>query len=189
MEFDDYEVDDIVNNLKKTKKIKSGSKGKRGERGIVDDLNNRFRQLFDKNPEWGQFSRSVGSGNRWGQRVFLPQHAKDTFSGDLTCPAQFLFTIESKSGYNEIDLYNCIVGKCKELDTFLEQASSDSERVKKKPLLIWKKDRKNRIAFLHVSELTDRPDKYLVYKDWIGVCFNWLLGQEDEFFFNLLPCP
>lgn len=60
---EDAEVEDIFD--KPSKRIKSGKKGKRVELEVVKDLNGRFSQILSKNPDWGSFSRSVGSGNRF----------------------------------------------------------------------------------------------------------------------------
>lgn len=187
MDNDEIEVDDVTLNLNKKKKIKTGSKGKRAERNIVHQLNNRFIAILAANPDWGQFSRSVGSGNRWGQVTNLPKHAKDTFSGDITIPENFKFVIESKNGYNDIDLINCFEGVCRELDNFLGQVTSDSERSGRIPLLIWKKDRKKQMAFVRKETLNEKtyPEVYLTYKNWIGLDFGYLLSFDDNFWFNL----
>lgn len=188
---DDLDIEDITENLNKKKKIKSGQKGKTGEREIVNDLNVRFADLLAKNPTWGAFSRSVGSGNRWGQNVNLPQHAKDTFTGDLVAPAHFLFVIESKKGYNDIDIFDCFSGKCSGLDEFLKQVTDDSVRSGRKPLLIWKKDRKAKVAFIARSDFFSAKDGHsinknlLFYKEWIGLPLENLLKLQDDFFFNL----
>jgi hypothetical protein len=191
---DDLDIDDIVENLDKKKKIKSGRKGKSGEREIVNDLNERFADLLAKNPTWGAFSRSVGSGNRWGQNVHLPQHAKDTFTGDLVAPSNFKFVIESKRGYNDIDLFDCFSGKCTGLDEFLKQVTDDSVRSGRKPLLIWKKDRKPKLAFVTEKDFDGQPafrghssvlSTFLFYKEWVGMPLQELLLYTDDFFFNL----
>lgn len=185
MSTEDYEVEDITKNVK-SKKIKCGSKGKRGERDIIHLFNNRFAKLLSEHPDWGGFSRSVGSGNRWGQVFSLPQHAKETFSGDITCPKNFKFVLESKCGYNDIDLFNCIVKNEKGLDEFLEQVSADSGRCGKIPILLWKKDRKGRIAFMRDNDVNYKlPLNYIKYNSWCGVDFNYLLSLEDNFFFIL----
>ena len=93
------------------------------------------------------------------------------------------FVIESKKGYNKIDLVNCFSGKCSELDEFLKQVSSDAERTKRKPLLIWKKDRKEDIAFLRESDLPNKPKLYLLYNGWIATTFDFILSHPDNFFF------
>jgi hypothetical protein len=181
---EELEIDDLLLNHK-NKKIKSGVKGKRGEREIVNILNSRFKILLNENPTWGGFSRSVASGARWGQNVNLPKHAQDTFSGDITSPTNFKFVLESKIGYNSIDLYNCINGDCSELDKFLTQVTNDSIRSSKLPLLLWKKDRKERIVFVKNIDDFSVINNYLIYKDWFCVNFKEFLKLSDKYFFNI----
>jgi len=192
-ENDDLDVDDITENLNKPKRIKTGKKGKKGELDIVNDLNLRFVELLTKNPTWGGFSRTIGSGNRWGQQVNLPQHAKDTFTGDLVTPTNFKFVIESKKGYNDIDLFDCFSGRNRGLDEFLKQVNDDSVRSGKKPMLIWRKDRKEKLVFLKQNNFGDEElsglhtysSATLFYKEWIGLIFSGLLLKPDDFFFEL----
>lgn len=184
--MDDYEVENILDN-EKPKKIKSGNKGKRVERDLVKLLNSRFEDILSKNPSWGQFSRSVGSGNRWGQVSNLPQHAKDTFSGDLTIPLNFKFVVESKGGYNDVDLCCMFDGGVRQLDVFLTQVSDDSIRCNRKPILIWKKDRKPRLSFLLTKDMPKDFDlTYAVaYREWTGVSFANLLEEtSNDFWFT-----
>jgi len=178
---EDFIVEDIL--VSKPKRIKSGKKGKRVELNLVKILNKRFVDLFSLHPDWGAFSRSIGSGNRWGQNVHLPKHAQDTFTGDLVCPQFFKFVVESKGGYNDIDLCSAFGGKCKGLDDFMKQVINDSKRSGKKPLLVWKKDRKTSLAIVK-EELP--PFKCLMkYKGWTIVSLEDLLSLDDDFFFSL----
>lgn len=106
---------------------------------LVKILNNRFG---------GGFSRSVGSGNRWSQVTHLPKHAQEVFSGDLIVPQGFKWALESKGGYQNIDLNSVFVGGSRELDGFLDQVTKDAERCGRKPMLCWKRDRKPWLAFV-----------------------------------------
>lgn len=182
-EESDLEIENILET--KTKRKKSGQKGKRGEREICDCLNSRFEDIFKSHPDWGRFSRSVGSGNRWGQNVFLSRSAKNTYGGDITCPDNFRFVIESKCGYNEIDLNSCFATGNKTIDGFLNQVEEDSKRSDKKPILIWKKDRKPKLVFLRQEDMPlDGIDYFLKYRGWIAVDLETILSFEDNFFFN-----
>ena len=69
---DDFFTDDLVTEKKKRKKRKADGKkkGNRDELQLVKVFNQRFG---------GGFSRSVGSGNRWGQVAHLPKHAQEVF--------------------------------------------------------------------------------------------------------------
>ena len=186
MEDDDLEIDDILENKKRKRGPKGKAKGKRGEAGIVDVLNSRFTTIFSKYPNWGQFSRSLGSGNRWGQKVKLSSAATETFSGDLSVPDHFKFTIEVKNGYDDIDLFNSFTGKNKPFDEFLEQATDDAERCGRNPLLIWKKTRKKPIAALHsFMPVNMILQNYFEYKlVWTILLLDDLLKMPDDFFFE-----
>lgn len=184
MENEDLEIEDIMAE-KPNKKIKSGIKGKRVELELVKALNSRFSKILSKNPTYGLFSRSVGSGNRWGQNVHLSKTATNIYSGDIVCPDNFKFVLESKGGYNNIDLCSVFSGSQSELDEFLKQVSSDSERCSRKPLLFWKKDRKPRLCFLKSKDLPEKEFLCLMkYKDWSIISYDDLIKFEDDFFFS-----
>lgn len=183
---EDAEIEDIFR--EKPKKIKSGRKGKRVELDLIKSLNERFAAALAARPSAGKFSRSVGSGNRWGQRVHLSKAASDTYSGDIVCPEGFLFVLESKGGYNDIDLCTAFSGRQSELDAFLKQVSDDSARCGRMPLLLWKKDRKPRLAFIRSSDLGERAFPCMMrYGEWTAVSFEDLASLEDDFFFGPPP--
>lgn len=179
------EIDNILCNMEsRMPKKKSGAKGKRCELEVVKILNERFKKILLKNPDWGKFSRSAGSGNRWSQVAHLPKHARDTYGGDITCPDCFAFVLESKGGYNEIDLVSAFDGGHKEIDAFLKQSEDDAARTGRHPMLIWKKDRKPRLSFVKTVHLPDQQWEYsLTYRDWTAVRFQDLLKCNDSYFF------
>lgn len=180
MNFDDldntYHIEKFKN---KKKKVDGGKKGKRVEREIVGILNERFAHLENKT-----FSRSVGSGNRWGQVKNLPSHAKETLTGDLCCPEGFKFVIESKGGYNKIDLNSIFETGNTELDNFLQQVTDDSKRCGKIPLLVWKRDRRPWLAFMRTEDITGDYDYKITYREWTCVPVKELLKLADDFFFS-----
>lgn len=178
---EDLDVEDIFE--KKPNKIKSGKKGKRVELELVKSLNARFAKILSANPAIGTFSRSVGSGNRWGQNVHLSRVATNIYSGDIVCPENFRFVLESKGGYNDIDLCSAFNGGQSELDAFLKQVTDDSLRCGRKPMLLWKKDRKPRIAFLKQEDLPENFEYQMKYRDWKAVPYDELIKLNDDFFF------
>lgn len=181
---DDFIVEDLLK--PKKKKIKYGAKGKRGERYLVDLFNNRFADILAKNPDGGKFSRSIGSGNRLGQKVTLSKQADLIFASDLTCPPNFIFSVESKSGYNHIDLCSIFDNGNKELDEFLKQVLRDAKKIDREPLLIWKKDRKPAIAFLLDKNNFFSKSTYKInYREWTAVNLKELLNLPDEYFFTV----
>jgi hypothetical protein len=181
MENDNLEVEDIFS-LKKTKKINSSVKGKSNEREIVKILNDRFKNILSKNPSWGMFSRTVGSGNRFSQ-ANLSYNAKQVFSSDISSPPKFRFTIESKAGY-DIDLCSAFLGS-KELDSFLNQATEDGEKSNKFPMVLWKKNRRPRLSFIHSDKMRRTYDYQMKYRNWTIVTLADLLSEEDDFFFEI----
>jgi len=175
---DDFFIDDLSQEKKKKKKKADGKKkGNRTELELVKILTERFGEGF---------SRSIGSGNRWGQVSYLPKHASDIFSGDLIVPKNFKWVLESKGGYNNIDLNSVFVCGNSELSGFLDQVSQDSRRCGRKPMLCWKKDRKPWLAFVHTKELAGRKFTYrLEYGKWSVVDLKTLLKLDDEFFLEV----
>jgi hypothetical protein len=172
----DFFTDDLLAGKKKRKKRKADGKkkGNRKELELSKILNQRFG---------GGFSRSVGSGNRWGQVSCLPKHAQEVFSGDLIVPQGFRWALESKGGYADLDLNSVFVGGSKELDGFLDQVTKDAERCGRKPMLCWKRDRKPWLAFVPSKELEGHSFKYrLVYKEWSAVALKTLLELPNQWF-------
>lgn len=172
-------VDDIFGDgNKKKKKVDGGKKGKTAERELVKLFTARFGDGF---------SRSLGSGNRWGQIKKMPKHATDTLTGDLCCPEGFKWVLESKNGYDDIDLNLCMLKDNGKLNGFLDQASKDSLRpgVNRKPMLLWKKTRRPWLAFVHTEELDGLYFKYrFVYGKWTAVALEKLLDVDDSFFLD-----
>lgn len=178
MNDEDYNVEDLLGDLNKRsdkKKKHSGRKGKRGEGNLVKILTERFEKPF---------SRVIGSGAH-GHRAST-EEAKLLLSGDIVCPPKFRFTIESKHGYCEIDLCNVFEKGHRLLDGFMEQAQKDGERINRKPLVCWKKDRQPVLAFLKQEDLPDFRDFkfHLCYNAWVAVSLTELLKKDTNFFFE-----
>lgn len=186
MDSEEFELEDILK--PKFKKIKSGKKGKRVELDLVKNLNDRFSKILNDNPDWGKFSRTVGSGNRWGQNVHLSKKAIDSYSGDIVCPDNFKFVLESKGGYNEIDLCSAFENGQSELDKFLKQVMDDSKRTSRMPILFWKKDRKPRLVFIRKEDISDvfytKLNFYMIYKTWVIINYKDFITLDDQFFFS-----
>jgi hypothetical protein len=175
-DVDDFLTDDLLTEKKKRKKRKADGKrkGNRVELSLSKVFNKRFGCGF---------SRSVGSGNRWGQVAHLPKHAQEVFSGDLIVPPGFRWAVESKGGYSEIDINSIFVGGSKELDGFLDQVTKDAERCGRKPMLCWKRDRKPWLAFVLTKELEGHCFKFrLEYREWSAVALDELLNLPPKFF-------
>lgn len=173
-DYDDFNLEEL--SRKRKSKINGKKKGNRVELDLSKILTKRFGQGF---------TRSVGSGNRWSQVKNLSEDATQVFSGDLVCPKKFKFVLESKGGYDNIDMTSIFVRGNSELDGFLEQAMKDSKRCGRKPMLCWKKTRKPWLAFLLTPELDGYEFKYkMQYGIWTCVALDHLLRLEDSFFMD-----
>jgi hypothetical protein len=156
------------------KKIDSGKKGKSAERELVRILSERFGDGF---------SRSVGSGNRWGQVAHLPVHARETLTGDLCCPTGFRFVLECKCGYDSIDLVSALSSGSVLLNSFLGQVVDDSTRCGRLPLLLWKRSRRPWLAFVRTCDLPPDLDcDRLLYRGWSALPLDRLLQLDDSYF-------
>lgn len=168
---EDFIIDDIF--TKKTKKIDGKKKGNRTELQLTKVLSSRFGLAF---------SRTVSSGARWSQ-TNLSEEAKNIFSGDLVVCKGFKYCIESKGGYDSIDINSAFLNGNKEIDLFLEQVTNDSNRCGRKPMLCWKKTRKPWLVFIHSKELSNFTFEYLLtYNKWSAIALDHLLKLEDKFF-------
>jgi Holliday junction resolvase len=184
--FEDIEFDDIIKDAEDKKKRKKGvhpkQKGDRTERNLCKLLKGRFKF---------EFTRTVGSGNRHGQVKFLPDHAKETYSGDLVCPENFKFVIESKGGYkNEIkDIHPAFFRGLKLIDDWMEQALEEFKESGRIPIIAWKKDYKPWLGFIPTkyfeNEFAPTSSFYSIYKDWTIMMLEDILKAPDEFFFNV----
>jgi Holliday junction resolvase len=167
------EIEDITANLNKKKKKNSGTKGKRTERSLCKILSERFGPGF---------SRTIGSGNRVWQVGNMPKCAQDTFTGDIVTPEGFLWTFESKGGY-DIDFNSIFGGGSAELDSFIKQVELEGNRTGRKPVIAWKKDRRPWLVILKTADLnkTDWPFRF-IYRDWSVIALNDFLTAEDSYF-------
>lgn len=174
-ETDDFVMDDILSKKKTKTKVNGKKKGNRTELDLTKLLNARFGTGF---------SRTIGSGAVGTAKAsYLPKHAQEVFSGDLIVPKGFRFVIESKGGYDGIDMSSVFVRGNSELDGFLDQVTKDSKRCNRKPMLCWKKTRKPWLAFVLTKELSGRTFKYkMQYGKWTAVALEHLLKLEDDFF-------
>lgn len=173
---DDFFVDDLGDGEPKKKRPNSGRIGKGGERELAKMFSERF-------PQHPPFSRVLGSGNRIWQ-VKLSEEAKNLMVGDLVCPTNFKFSIECKFGYDDVDLGQAIAEGNAQLDKFLKQAAESAEHAKRTPMACWRKKRKPWLAFVPEKELSLLPDKYIVYKNWVGMSIEEVFKMPENFFFS-----
>lgn len=176
MAIDDFkglDIDEIQ--PKRPKKLNGKKKGNRTELELTKILSNRFKQ---------NFSRTVSSGARWSQ-ASLTEEATQIFSGDLVVPKGFKFVIESKGGYDSIDMSSVFIKGNSELDNFMKQVTDDSRRCGRSPMVCWKKTRKPWLVFVLTRDLVGYEFEYTMkYKEWTGVALDHILNLNDDFFYQ-----
>lgn len=179
MDDDDLQIENLLAKSKsKNKKVDGKAKGNRTELQLCKLLSNHFGEEFSKAP---------GSGARWSQVAFLPEHAKKTLTGDVCVPENFKWVIESKGGYeNDIDLNSVCDGGISRIDTFIEQSSRDAGYCGRKPMICWKRSRKPWLAMILLSDLSPYDESIFLYRihyrEWIMLPLEDLLKFTNKKF-------
>jgi hypothetical protein len=171
---DDFLLDPLWDKLDKKPKIHSGHKGDRGEKGVIKLLTERFGLPFSRVPDSGAFASHAA----------LPEELKSAYVGDIICPVKFKWCIECKNGYDEDISIDSIMFKGRsmaQLDSFLEQATKDANRIGKKPLLCWKKTGKPYLAFTHEYKC---GEYWFAYRDWFACPLVEFLKLPDDVFIS-----
>jgi hypothetical protein len=180
MDDKDLQIENLFDSKQKTnkKKVDGKAKGNRTELQLCKLLSDHFGEEFSKAP---------GSGARWSQVSFLPEHAKKTLTGDVCVPEKFKWVIESKGGYeDDIDLNALFNDGISRIDTFIEQSQRDASYCGRKPLICWKRSRKPWLAMILLSDLAPLDESIFTYrihyKDWVIMLLGDLLNQTDRNF-------
>jgi len=173
--MDNLEIDDIFGDSDEDpkKKVNGKKKGNRVELELCKKLTKHFGDTF---------SRSVGSGNRWGQVASMPKHAKDTLLGDLCSPENFKWVIECKGGYdNDVDFSSVMDAGCSRIDEFIKQSEHDAQESGRLPIIMWKRSRKPWVAIVRSTDIdVSQITHYMRYNNWIAVSLDKLLSLTSK---------
>ena len=163
---------------KKPKRKNSKAKGSAFERKVAKILNEHF--------ETTDFQRSPGSG-AYATTHNLPDHLK--IHGDLITPKNFIYSIECKKGYNDLDLYSLLNPNSK-IYEFIKQAEKDADPAKKEAIVLMAQDRRDIIALIkedsHISNQLNINNKRIIHilNNYILVSFKDVLSIDTSLFFN-----
>jgi ribosomal protein S15P/S13E len=163
---------------KKPKRKNSKAKGSAFERRVAKRLNEHF--------ETTDFQRTPGSG-AFATTHKLPDHLK--IHGDLITPKNFIYTIECKKGYNNLDLYSLLNPKSK-IYEFIKQTEKDAEEANKSGLVLMAQDRRDIIVLIkqdnHICNQLNINKKRIVYilNNYALILFKDLLSVDRSLFFN-----
>jgi len=161
--------------------VNGKQKGNSQERKLANLFSKRFEtvtgipQSFRRNPDSGSF---WGASNQKRKETHDISHAH---FGDLICPDNFKFSIESKFYKTGPTFSSIVKGKITQWDDWLAQAKQDAVNSKKDMLLIIKYNGTEEIAFL-TERIVNLP-LVLIYKDYFGYRLDELLQQSDDKFF------
>lgn len=182
MDENDLQIENLLDKTKvKKKKVDGKAKGNRTELQLCKLLSSHFGEEFSKAP---------GSGARWSQVAFLPEHAKKTLTGDVCVPEKFKWVIESKGGYeNDIDLNSVCDQGISRIDTFIEQSTRDAEYCNRNPMICWKRSRKPWLVMIRLTDLQPYAESLfpyrIHYREWVMLPLEELLkSTERKFWFN-----
>tara|TARA_R110002020_G_scaffold299910_2_gene515633 strand:- start:1010 stop:1534 length:525 start_codon:yes stop_codon:yes gene_type:complete len=163
---------------KKPKRKNSKAKGSAFERKVAKILNEHF--------ETTDFQRSPGSG-AYATTHNLPDHLK--IHGDLITPQNFIYSIECKKGYNDLDLYSLLNPNSK-IYEFIKQAEKDADQANKEAIVLMAQDRRDIIALIkedsHISNQLNLNKKRIIHilNNYILVSFKDVLSIDSSLFFN-----
>ncbi len=165
--------------LKKPKKVNSKKKGNKFENDVCKILNEHFGVK--------DFCRTPGSG-AYATTHYIPDYLK--IYGDLITPEGFAFVIDTKKGYNDLDLFSIFNDKSS-LWGFIEQSERDSIAAKRPFLLIYKQDRRETLVIVRAEHL-NKSERHLIFSNDLGILYGlqefkgFLKKPKELFFFNKL---
>lgn len=163
--------------------MNSKNKGKSFERKIANLLSARFEERTGIKKS---FRRNADSGSFFGgkNQTRLETHDTDKATlGDVTCPADFIYTVECKHYKTSPSLKSIMQQEVKDWDGWIEQAEQDSRNSGKKMLLI--------IKYNNVDEITITddpvPNAYnMPYRRYYVSSLKSLLMLDDDHFFSFV---
>lgn len=163
--------------------VNGKQKGNSFERKIANLLSDRFKEKtglessFRRNPDSGSF---FGGQNQSRTETYDTEYA---VFGDLICPRNFNFSIECKNYKTPPSFSSIIKQDCKQLDTWIAQATQDARNAKKLTALIIKYNNVQDIVVL--NDLFGSLKSIINYKEYHIVTLESFLSQSDEYFFDM----
>jgi len=161
--------------------VNGKQKGNGQERKLANLFSKRFEhvtgipQSFRRNPDSGSF---WGASNQKRTKTHDVAHAH---FGDIICPDDFKFSIESKFYKSGPSFASIVKGKITQWDEWMEQAKQDAVNSKKAALLIIKYNGVDELAFVEHKMLG--LEIVVMYKEMYGYRLTDLLSLSDDSFF------
>jgi hypothetical protein len=158
---------------------KSKNKGSSFEREIATFLSNLYSESFVRIPNSGAY---IGGANTH-RKNRLSENQIKSFKGDIVPPDSWVYFNAEAKNYADFPFHQVLTGKCKQLDTWLEQLTVVAEPHDVN-FLFFKINRKGRFVCVE-SRLTWKSDNFFYYsseshKDWIIIEFDHFWQQNKE---------
>jgi len=147
------------------------------------DLDNLRKKPKRKN------SKAKGSAFERKVAKLLNEHFETTDFQRTPGSKDFIYTIECKKGYNDLDLYSLLNPKSKIYD-FIKQTEKDAEEANKSGIVLMAQDRRDIIVLIkqdsHICNQLKLNNKRIIYilKDYALTSFKDLLSIDRSLFFN-----
>ena len=161
--------------------VNGKQKGNGQERKLANLLSKRFESVtgisqgFRRNPDSGSF---FGASNQKRKETHDTTHAH---FGDLICPDNFKFSIESKFYKSGPTFASIVKDKITQWDTWIAQAHQDAVNSKKEMMLIIKY---NGIDELCITEKQFTCSNIMMYKHYYVYKLADVLEQDVTEFFS-----
>jgi hypothetical protein len=165
--------------------VNGKNKGNGQERKLSNLLSARFASLtgitqaFRRNPDSGSF---FGASNQKRKDTHDLTHAH---FGDIICPDNFKFAIESKFYKTAPSFVSIVKGKITQWDEWLAQASQDATNSKKAMMLIVKYNGTPEICFFD-EKIVGIPLLFVYNEDKYVYRLSDVLTLADSMFFTLV---
>lgn len=158
---------------------KSKNKGNLFEREIAKYLSDLYGESFVRIPNSGAY---IGGANTH-RKNRLSENQIKSFKGDIVPPDSWVYFNAEAKNYADFPFHQLLTGKCKQLDTWLEQLTVVAEPHDVN-FLFFKINRKGRFVCVE-SRLTWKSDNFFYYssesnKDWVIIEFDHFWQQNKE---------
>ena len=158
--------------------INSKNKGSNWEREVC--------KIFKKRWAGKDFMRVPSSGALMGQsnkvrHSVIDENVKEILSGDIICPPEFKFSVECKC-YASISFWD-LFNDSSDLNSWINQCSSDAAFVSKLPMLIIKINNHKPIVGITVT-VNDENSYAFEHRGFFFYTLEQLLGCDDALFFE-----
>lgn len=147
------------------KRKNSKAKGNSFELQVTKLFADKFGGDWRRVPNSGAFT---GGKNRDSLQDFRAD-AKEILSADIITPAGFPYQLECKSYNDEPKFHQLLESGSKKLDEWIKQSDEDAKFSNKKPLIVFKMNRKGIFVCLNQEDFSFENTARIIYKSKVIV--------------------